>query len=144
MALSSPSLPLPNTASATRSRQRLSAEEHKRLARQRRIRRELTGWAFLTPMFIFFLVFLLAPVILVFWWSTQAGGLTTGSEYVGLANFRKLPNQVDAAAAISNTLRFSLMSIPVTLAIALGIALLLARVGRGGTAYRFLIYFPAL
>ena len=95
-------------------------------------------------MFTFFVVFLLAPVILVFWWSTQAGGLTTGSEYVGLANFRKLPNQVDAAAAISNTLRFSLMSIPVMLVLALGIALLLARVGRGGTAYRFLIYFPAL
>src|SRR3954462_3296415 len=125
-------------------RQRLSTEEHRRLARQRRIRRELTGWAFLAPMFIFFVVFLLAPVILVFWWSTQVGGLTTGSEFVGLANFRKLPNQVDAAAAVSNTLRFALMSIPVTLVIALGVAMLLARVGQGGTAYRFLIYFPAL
>jgi ABC-type sugar transport system permease subunit len=144
MAVSSQSLPLTNAAPVSRARQRLSAEEHKRLARQRRVRRELTGWAFLAPMFIFFCVFLLAPVILVFWWSTQAGGLTTGSDYVGLANFRKLPNQVDAAAAINNTLRFSLMSIPVTLAIALGIALLLARVSRGGTAYRFLIYFPAL
>src|SRR4051812_24720958 len=137
MAVSAHSLPLTAPASSSRSRQRLSAEEHKQLARQRRIRRELTGWAFLAPMFIFFCVFLLAPVILVFWWSIQSGGLTTGSEYVGLANFRKLPNQVDAQAAISNTLRFSLMSIPVTLAIALGIAVLLARVSRGGTAYRF-------
>ena len=132
--------PLP----ASRARQRLSPEEHRRLARQRRLRRELTGWAFLAPMFIFFVVFLLAPVILVFWWSTQEGGLTTGTEFVGLDNFRRLPSQVDAPIAISNTLRFSLMSIPVTLALALGVALLLARVGRGGAAYRFLVYFPAL
>lgn len=95
-------------------------------------------------MFIFFVVFLLAPVILVFWWSTQEGGLTTGSEFVGLDNFRKLPRQVDATAAIRNTLLFALMAVPTTLVLALGIALLLARVGRGSAAYRFLIYFPAL
>ena len=72
------------------------------------------------------------------------GGLATGTEYVGLDNFRRLPNQLDAPIAIRNTLRFTLMSIPVTLAIALGVALLLARVARGGSAYRFLVYFPAL
>ncbi len=125
-------------------RERLSEEAHRQFARRRRIRRELTGWAFLAPMFIFFVVFLVAPVILVFWWSTQKGGLTTGSEFVGLDNFRRLPQQVDAGIAIRNTLRFTLLSIPATLVIALGIALLLARVQRGGAAYRFLIYFPAL
>jgi ABC-type sugar transport system permease subunit len=125
-------------------RQRLSPDEHRRLARQRRLRRELTGWAFLAPMFLFFVVFLLAPVILVFWWSTQEGSLTTGSEYVGLANFRRLPNQIDAPIAINNTLRFAAMSVPAMLVIALAVALLLARVGRSGTMYRFLIYFPAL
>lgn len=104
----------------------------------------MTGWAFLAPMFVFFVVFLLAPVILVFWWSMREGGLTTGSEFVGLANFRRLPHQVDATAAISNTLRFALMSIPVMLVIALGLALLLARVSKGGAIYRFLVYFPAL
>jgi ABC-type sugar transport system permease subunit len=134
---------LPSTAPSN-SRQRLSADEHRRLARERRLRRELTGWAFLAPMFLFFVLFLLAPVILVFWWSTQEGGLTTGSEYVGLANFRRLPNQLDAPIAIGNTLRFAVMSVPITLVIALAVAMLLARVGRAGTVYRFLIYFPAL
>jgi len=129
---------------AASSRHRLSPEEHRRLARQRRLRRELTGWAFLVPMFVFFVVFLLAPVILVFWWSTQEGSLTTGTEFVGLDNFRRLPRQIDAPIAIRNTLRFTLMSIPVTLIIALGVAMLLARVGRGGSVYRFLVYFPAL
>jgi ABC-type sugar transport system permease subunit len=144
MASVSTALPKPSSTAAAPPRQRLSAAEHRRLARNRRIERELTGWAFLLPMFVFFVVFLLVPVLLVFWWSTQNGGLTTGSEFVGLDNFRRLPRQVDAAAAISNTLRFALMSIPITLAIALGVAMLLARVGRGGSVYRFLVYFPAL
>jgi multiple sugar transport system permease protein len=104
----------------------------------------LTGWAFLGPMFVFFVAFLLVPVVLVFWWSTQKGGLTTGTTYVGLQNFEKLPHRVDAAAAIHNTLLFALMSVPTTLVIALLLALLLARVGRGGAVYRFLVYFPAL
>jgi multiple sugar transport system permease protein len=132
------------SAIPARSRQRLSAEEHRRFAGQRRLKRELTGWAFLAPMFIFFVTFLLVPVILVFWWSTQEGGLASGTEFVGFDNFRRLPRQVDAEAAIRNTLRFAAMSVPIMLAVALGVALLLARVGRGGSAYRFLIYFPAL
>ncbi len=140
----STALPQPNTATTGARRQRLSPVEHRRLARQRRWRRELTGWAFLAPMFLFFVVFLLAPVILVFWWSTQEGSLTSGSELVGFENFQRLPRQVDAGIAIRNTLRFAAMSIPVTLVIALGVALLLARVERGGAVYRFLIYFPAL
>lgn len=144
MAIASDSLSMPVSAAAPRSRQRLSPEEHQRLARQRRLRRELTGWAFLAPMFIFFVVFLVLPVILVFWWSTQEGSLTTGTEYVGLDNFRRLPRQIDAPIAIRNTLNFTLMAIPVTLVLALGMALLLARVQRGGAVYRFLVYFPAL
>jgi ABC-type sugar transport system permease subunit len=95
-------------------------------------------------MFVFFVVFLLAPTILVFWWSTREGSLTTGTEYVGLDNFRRLPRQIDAPIAIRNTLNFTLMAIPATLVLALGVALLLARVQRGGAVYRFLVYFPAL
>jgi ABC-type sugar transport system permease subunit len=138
------SLARAEAGSAPLARRRLTQEEHRRLARSRRWQRELTGWAFLAPMFVFFVVFLLVPVILVFWWSTQSGGLTTGSEYVGFANFRRLPHQIDAAAAIRNTLIFAVMSVPITLAIALGVAMLLARVVRGASTYRFLVYFPAL
>ena len=137
-------LQLPGTARPSPARQRLSPEEHRRLARQRRMRRELTGWAFLAPMFVFFVAFLLVPVILVFWWSTQEG---RPHHRLGVRRSRQLP---PAAApgrcpiAIRNTFRFALLSIPITLLIALGVAMLLARVGRGGSVYRFLVYFPAL
>ncbi len=80
----------------------------------------------------------------VFWWSTQEGGLTTGTKFVGLDNFVGCRASVDAADAIRNTLLFALLSIPATLIIALGVAMLLARIERGGSIYRFLVYFPVL
>lgn len=125
-------------------RARLSTAEHRRLRRRRRAWRELNGWAFLLPQFVFFVLFLLIPVIAVFWWSTQQGGVMTRAEYVGLDNYLRLPRQVTAVTAIRNTFVFALISIPITLVLALGIAMLLARVRRGASTYRFLVYFPVL
>jgi ABC-type sugar transport system permease subunit len=127
-----------------RQRTRLPEAEHRRLRRARRIRRELVAWAFLAPMFVFFLVFLVVPVVGTLYWSTQSGGLTTGARFVGLQNFQELPGIVAAMTAIQNTLIFAALSIPPTLVIGLGVAMLLSRIKRGGAAYRFLVYFPVL
>ena len=114
------------------------------MRRRRRAWRELNGWAFLLPQFTFFVAFLLVPVLLVFWFSTQKGGVLTKAEFVGLDNYLKLPRQVTAMTAIRNTFVFALLSIPATLIISLGIAMLLARVRRGASTFRFLVYFPVL
>jgi len=126
------------------SMMRLSAAEHRRLRRQARLRRELTGWLFLSPFVFFFVVFLVLPVFGTTWWSTQFGGLTTGTRFVGLDNFTRLPDVVGATNAIQNTLVFALLSVPLILIASLFIGLLLARITRGGAVYRFLIYFPVL
>jgi ABC-type sugar transport system permease subunit len=125
-------------------RARLPAAEHRRLRRATRLRRELIAWAFLAPMCVFFVVFLVVPVLGTFFWSTQSGGLTTGASFVGLDNFAELPSLVAAVTAIENTLVFAALSIPPTLVLALVVAMLLSRVKRGGTGYRFLVYFPVL
>jgi ABC-type sugar transport system permease subunit len=122
----------------------LSAAEHRRLAHRYRRRRELTAWLFVAPFLVFFVVFLVGPVLQVFWWSTREGSIAIGSVPVGLDNFRSLPDQVDAIASIRNTFVFAAVSIPITLVLALLIAVLLVRVRRGGPVYRFLIYFPVL
>jgi ABC-type sugar transport system permease subunit len=123
---------------------RLSANEHRKLRRQARFKRELTAWLFLGPMFAFFVVFLLIPVVGTVWWSTQSGGIVSGTVFVGLRNFERLPDLVGATTAIQNTLVFALLSIPPILIGALAISLVLARVGRGAAVYRFFVYFPVL
>jgi ABC-type sugar transport system permease subunit len=123
---------------------RLSPAEHRRLRRRARLQRELTGWAFLGPMFFFFVAFLLVPVVGTFWWSTRSGGLLGATTSVGLKNYTTFPQQVDALIAVKNTLDFALLSVPLTLVLGVLLALLMVRVGRGGGVYRFLIYFPTL
>jgi ABC-type sugar transport system permease subunit len=98
----------------------------------------------MSPMYLFFIVFLVIPAIGVVWWSTQTGGLIAGSKYVGLDNFTGLPKEPLALTAVRNTLVFALLSIPPTIVFALGIGMLLSRVERGGSVYRFLVYFPVL
>lgn len=129
---------------AASGRLRLAPEEHRRLSRNRRLKREALGWAFLAPMFLCFVIFLLAPVLGTVWWSLRSGGLGGDTKFVGLKNFIDLPDIVGASAAITNTLVFALISVPLILVGALAIALLLARIERGGSIYRFLIYFPVL
>lgn len=125
-------------------RLRLSPAEHRRLARKARLRRELTGWMFLGPMFFFFVAFLVVPVCGTVWWSTRSGSIVNGTAFVGLENFVELPGVVGAGSAIANTLIFAAISVPPILMGALALALLLAKVRHGGSVYRFLVYFPVL
>jgi ABC-type sugar transport system permease subunit len=122
----------------------LSRAEHRRLRRRARVRRELTGWMFLGPMFAFFVLFLVVPVVGTVWWSTRAGGVVGSTKSVGLDNFIQLPQVVGAWSSIANTLTFALISVPLILVGALAIALMLSRVERAGSIYRFLVYFPVL
>jgi len=125
-------------------RMRLSAAEHARLRRRVRLRHEISGWLFLGPMFACFILFLVVPVFGTVWWSTRFGGLIGGTKFVGLDNFTRLITLVGAPQAIRNTLVFAGISVPLILVGALGIALLLARLEKGGAIYRFLVYFPVL
>lgn len=126
------------------ARMRLSPEEHRRLRSRARLRLELTGWAFMAPMFTCFVMFLVVPVLGTVWWSMRSGGIFSGTKFVGLRNFADLPGNVGAFDVIRNTLLFSLISVPPILVGALGIALVLAQIKRGGAVYRFLVYFPVL
>lgn len=126
------------------SRLRYSPAEHRRMALRLRLRTESTAWLFLLPFLVFFVVFMLVPVVEVFWWSFQSGSLTSGAQFIGFRNYLQLRGQVSAVAAIRNTFLFSLMSIPVELVLGMSVALLLSRIRRGGGAYRFFIYFPSL
>ena len=126
------------------SRLRLAPAEHARLARGFRLRRHVAGWLFMAPLLICLVTFLVFPVIGTFWWSTQSGSVFAGTKFVGLENYRRLPGTTGALDAIFNTTIFTIASVPLILAGAMGIGLLLSRVSRGGSVYRFLVYLPVL
>ncbi len=125
-------------------RARLTPEEHRRLRFRRQLRRNLTGWAFVAPVGVFFVTFLLIPVVGVFWWSTRTGNLIGESKFVGLKNLQQVVGSFEAPTVLLNTIMFALMSVPVIIVVAILLALMLGRVKRGAAVYRFFIYFPVL
>jgi ABC-type sugar transport system permease subunit len=129
---------------SARSMRQYSSQEQASLRRRYALRRNITGWAFLLPLVIPFTVFLLIPVIAVFWYSTQQGDVTGGTHFVGLDNWAYVFSRSQIMTSVLNTVKFAAISVPIIVAASLGAALLLQRVARGASVFRFAVYFPVL
>lgn len=64
--------------------------------------------------------------------------------YVGFANFRMLAADPTVGTAISNSLVFILLAVPLRILGALGLAMLLSRPRRGAGGYRAAVYVPTI
>jgi ABC-type sugar transport system permease subunit len=123
---------------------RLSAEEHRRLRRNYQRRRTLTAYGFLVPNAIFFVVFLLAPIIYLVFLTFHNGGIITPTEFVGLDNWRDLWGDDLIITAIKNTAYYCLIAIPSVFIIGMVLALCLQKITRGGQVFRSVFYIPTL
>lgn len=123
---------------------RLSAEEHRRLRRNYRRRRALTAYGFLLPNAVFFVAFLLAPVVYLFYLTFHNGGIITPTRYVGLDNWRQLWGDDLIITAIKNTAIYCLIAIPSVFVIGMVLALCLQKISRGGQVFRSVFYVPTL
>jgi ABC-type sugar transport system permease subunit len=123
---------------------RLSPQEHERLRRQHARRRALTAYAFLLPNAIFFIAFLLIPVIFLLYLTFHNGGIITPAEFVGLDNWRQAWSDELVRTTIRNTVYYCLLAIPTVFIIGMILALCLQRVGRGSGPFRSLFYLPTL
>lgn len=110
--------------------------------------------AFLAPNLAGFLLFTLIPVGAALLLSLFDWNLFTPPTFVGLRNFADLlgfhprggewvPNDARFWQCVGNTL-FLMLGIPVNMAASLGLALLLARGGRGQVVFRTLYYLPTV
>ena len=123
---------------------RLSAEEHRRLRRQYRMRRAAAAYAFLLPNAVFFTVFLLIPIGYLFYLTLHSGGIITPARYVGLQNWREVWHDSLAVTAIENTVYYCLLAIPSVFIIGMVLALCLQKISRAGSTFRALFYIPTL
>jgi len=129
---------------SARSTRQYSSQQQASLRRRYALRRNITGWVFLLPLVIPFTVFLLIPAIMVFWYSTQQGDVTGGTHFVGLDNWAYVFSRSQVMTSVWNTVKFAAISVPLIVAASLGAALLLQRVSRGASVFRFAVYFPVL
>lgn len=110
--------------------------------RGRRLRETVEGYLLIGPSLIGFVLFLVAPIIGVFVLSLFSWDLIGTPQFVGLANYRRLAGDANAWHALTNTLYYVLLNIPLQTVLALLLAVALNRKLRGGKVFRVLFVLP--
>jgi multiple sugar transport system permease protein len=105
--------------------------------------RSLTGWLFISPFAVIFVLLLLAPLAYAFYLSLYTKGLATGTKFAGLENYRRAFSDPSFRKGVWFVIRFSLVLIPLQMAVSLAAALVLdTLVTRLSRAFRLIIFLP--
>ncbi|RIJ50291.1 sugar ABC transporter permease [Clavibacter lycopersici] len=130
----------------SRPARRSSADRPPRPRRSRMARREaVAGYLFISPWIIGFLVFTLGAMVYSLVVSFSDYNLATDvATPVGTANYERLFTDPRVALSLGNTLFFCVLAVPFEVCLALLLAILLARLGRGAGIFRTLYYLPKM
>lgn len=107
--------------------------------------RNVVGWLFVLPAALHLAVFALGPIgyaaaLSLFDWDLLKGE----SRFVGLENYARLGEDGKFAQALLNSAIYTVFSVPLGLAVALGVALLVAQKLRGVELFRTIFYLPSV
>jgi len=116
-----------------------------RFALSRSGRETVTGYAFMLLWLIGFFTFTVGPIITSFYLSFTDYDLFTSADLVGLKNYtRMFTSDIHYQNSVRVTLIYVLWSVPLGLAVALAVAMVLNRGVRGISVYRSIFYLPSL
>jgi multiple sugar transport system permease protein len=106
-------------------------------------RRGRTGWVFIAPFGVVFVLFLVAPLAYAFYLSLFSKGLATGTVFAGLDNYTKAFTDPSFLNGVWFVVRFSIVLIPVQMLVSLAAALILdALTTRLAKFSRLMIFLP--
>ena len=107
-------------------------------------RQALAGYLFVAPAMLIFFVFTLLPVAIALYLSFTDYDVFTRMNWIGTANYQDVFDDEFFWRAFWNTLTYTAWSIPLSMAIGLGLALLLNQKLRGLGLYRTVYYVPVV
>lgn len=102
----------------------------------------INGIAFIAPNFIGFLVLVLIPVLQLFYIGFSKWSAFGDPKFNGLTNWARLTRDSNFQASFVNTIVYSVVHIPLTLAIAFALAVLLNTKLKGRAFFRTVAFFP--
>lgn len=101
------------------------------------------GWLFILPTMIGLIVLNIIPIFQTIYQSFfKTGAFGRGNIFVGLANYERLFADGAVWQALLNTIKYAIVEVPFSIAIALVIAVLLNTKMRGRSAYRAIYFLP--
>jgi multiple sugar transport system permease protein len=102
------------------------------------------GLVFLAPWIIGFVVFTAGPMLASLVLSLTNYDVLRAPSFVGLANYQRLMSDPKVALSLGNTVFYTALHVPLSMLVALGLALLLNRVGRASGLFRTIFYLPSM
>src|SRR5690606_22470010 len=102
------------------------------------------AFLFLSPWLIGFAVFTAWPLIYSAYLSLTDYDVINSPTFVGFDNYAELFADPKVALALSNTLFFTAVQVPLYIAVSLALALLLARAGRAAGFFRTVFFLPKM
>ena len=118
------------------------------MSRQGRRRTEWAGWLFVSPWFIGFLFLQLYPFCASLYWSFCQYDLLTPPRHVRFQNYHRLSQEFLAGEgfgrALWNTAYYGLVSVPLSIALGIGLAVVLSWKVRGQSLFRAVCFLPSV
>jgi multiple sugar transport system permease protein len=109
-----------------------------------RSRETWAAYAFISPWIFGFVVFTAGPMIASLVLSFSDYSIIQKTHWVGWDNYHHLVHDPKVASAMKTTLIYTAMVVPAHVILALGLALLLARVGRAAGFFRVVFFLPTM
>ena len=110
-----------------------------------RLRKDLVGYAFVSPWLIGFLVFTAWPFLRSVYLSFTRYDIVSQPRWVGSANYRVLLTEDEVFwRAAWVTIKYAVVAVPLGIFVGVGLALLLNAKVRGIAIYRTVFYLPSI
>jgi multiple sugar transport system permease protein len=116
----------------------------RRPVRGRRRSQTLAAYGFLSPWLIGLVLFTAGPMVASLVLSFTDYDLISAPSFVGLDNYRALLSDPKVARSLGNTVFYTVLHVPLSMALALGLAMLLLRAGRASGFFRTVVYLPVM
>ncbi|ANE48929.1 lactose ABC transporter permease [Paenibacillus swuensis] len=107
--------------------------------------KQATPWLFLLPSIVILSLFLIFPILKAFEWSfLDYKIIANEGEFVGFANFKEIFQDSSFWAALTHTIVFLLLVLPLNIFLPMILAVLVNQKLRGESAFRVLYYLPVV
>ena len=131
------------TTTTTRGRESAAVPPRPRVPRRgARMRENLTGWIFIGPNLVLLSLFLFLPILWAFQLSFQETQGFGDPEWVWLDNYVHMVTDPVFWRSLGNTVVFTLVTVPIDMALGLGLAVLLNSVIPARGIWRTIIVLP--
>jgi multiple sugar transport system permease protein len=102
------------------------------------------AYLFLAPWLVGLVVFTAGPMVASLVLSFTDYDLISPPEVVGTENYRQVLSDPKVVRSLGNTVFYTALHVPLSMAAALGLALLLIRAGRSSGLFRTIVYLPVM